>query len=85
MPDRWGLSMKRIITKFARPDERYAGEIDATHIPLSLLAAIVHPAPDDPLMIFSYQITSDHAPALAPLISEKLDFDRYEYFIDAVR
>lgn len=77
------IKVKRLITKFIpREDDRKA-EFDVTHAPFDVLKSIFPPKAGDPLLYDSYKLETNQAANLQPYISEKLDLNKFEYYLEA--
>jgi hypothetical protein len=78
------MKISRIVTKFNRSNEQFAGEIDVTTVPIQILRSVVHAPDDDPELIFCYAITPSDSGPLRRFVAEGFDFERFEYFLECV-
>jgi hypothetical protein len=72
----------RTLTYFSKETDELVGELPLVGIDLAALQRIFHVEPDDP-MYESYIVSPEHVPAIQPHVSETIDLDRYDYFIEA--
>jgi hypothetical protein len=75
-------TVRRFISVFHRGTDDCDHRIDVNDIPLATLQTIFHQESED-AMYFSYDVQANHAEALQPYISEPLDLQRFEYFLEA--
>ena len=75
--------VRRILTKFRRDNEAFEGEIDVSHIPVQVLINLFCPPPEDSYLYVSRLIERKHALVINSYLSEPLDLDIYDYFLDA--
>lgn len=74
--------IKRTLSRFKKNDETCSGEVDVTHIPFSILREI-YPNPEDPMLLLSYPVSSMEATVLQTYLSNALNLNAYDYFLDA--
>jgi hypothetical protein len=75
--------VNRVLSKFIRGKDILAGELDISHVPFEWLKHLFKPPEDDPFMYNSYRLEERHAEFLYPYVSEPLDLEHYEYYVDA--
>lgn len=76
-------AVRRVITKFHHGNDKRAGEIDVTGIPLAELRRIVRPGPNDPLLYECYRLDHGQLAALQPYVGEIIDTTRFDYDLES--
>jgi hypothetical protein len=72
----------RNLTCFAKNHDELAGEWPLLGIELADLQRLFGVESDDP-MYECYIVGPEHVAGLQPHVSEKIDLERYDYFVDA--
>ena len=74
--------IERTLAYFSKENDELVGEVPLVGIDLAGLQRIFHVEPDDP-MYESYIVGPAHVFAIQPHVSETIDLDRYDYFVEA--
>lgn len=74
--------MARVIRFFDKKTESYAGMISLLDIPLKLLHENFNVDEGDPNVYACYPITDKHQKFLKNYMSTKLDFQKFDYFLE---
>ena len=75
-------TIRRFLSVFHRRSDGCERQIDVSHVPLATLRTIFNKASDDS-MYLSYDVEERHANALQSYISEPLDIQQFDYFLEA--
>lgn len=74
--------INRTLTYFSKETDELVGEVPLAGIDLAGLQRIFHVEPDDP-MYECYVVGPAHVLAIQPHVSETIDLDQYDYFVEA--
>jgi hypothetical protein len=83
----WEITMehevRRLIAKFHRGNDKRAGEVDVTAIPIEELRRIVRPGPNDPLLYDCYRLDKGQLAALQPYVDDIIDTTQFDYDLES--
>jgi hypothetical protein len=74
--------VRRFLSRYRKGSDRpEKEEIDLSNVPLKILQGIFE-QPESELMYVIYDVKSHHAKALEPYLSESLDLQQFDYFLE---
>src|SRR5436190_11717978 len=73
--------LERSLAYCSKADERLVGELSLAGVDLNILQTLFELADDDP-MYEVFPVGPAQAAALQPYVSEAIDLDRYNYYVE---
>lgn len=76
--------MQRRVSWYDKDTNTLVGEMNATHIDITVLRQIFHPSPQDPFLYLSYEIDEATSTLIAEWMAVPFNFEAYIYQLDCL-